>query len=366
VRAPASVRSAIRRRAAAVSGAFVLAAVVPASAQAPPVLRVLVHAEPPFVIRQGDRWSGWAIDLWAEVARQTGLQWTIVGEAAPAEIVDALVGGRADVGVGDISVTKSRDEVIDFSHPFFRSGLRILTRSRSDSLWTAIESLATRAHVGLALGVLALLGGMSALVYVLARRHDPGNFPSTRREGIVEAVYIAATALLKGQLDRRLLPGIAARILTIVWMFFGTAVVAYLTAEVAAVLTVQRLNTDIQSLGDLAGRQVAAVSGTFIPAWLRERGIDVVERPDIDAAVGTLLARQVDAVVHDAPVLIWWTTQHPSAPLLLVGRMFERNDYAFAVPEQSPLRVTVNLALLDLQETGFFAELDRRWLEPPR
>jgi ABC-type amino acid transport substrate-binding protein len=333
---------------------------------APPRLRVLVHEDPPFVMRQGPRWAGWAIDLWTEVARQADLEWDIVGEAPTAGIVDALQAGRADVGVGDIRVTKARDEVIDFSHPFFRSGLRILVRTQSDSVLGALASLATRAHIGLVLGVIALLAGMSALVYVLARRHDPGNFPASRSEGVVEAVYVATVALLKGQLDRRLLPGVFARVLTIVWMFFGTAVVAYLTAEVAAVLTVQRLNSDIQSLADLSGRPVAAVSGSFIVGWLRERGVEVIEQPNLDTAISALLTHRVDGVVHDAPVLAWWTNQHRGAPVDLVGHVFDRNDYAFAVPEESPLRVTINLALLALEENGFFAELDRRWFEPTR
>jgi polar amino acid transport system substrate-binding protein len=113
-----------------------------------------------------------------------------------------------------------------------------------------------------------------------------------------------------------------------------------------------------------ANAPVAAVSGTFMVGWLGERGMEVVEQPSLDAAIDALLAHRVDAVVHDAPVLAWWTTQHPGAPVDLVGRVFDRNDYAFAVDELSPLRVTVNLALLQLEEAGFFAELDRRWFEP--
>ena len=58
--------------------------------------------------------------------------------------------------------------------------------------------------------------------------------------------------------------------------------------------------------------------------------------------------------------------EHPGARVELVGRVFERNDYAFAVPDLSPLRVTINRALLELEEANFFAELDRRWFEAQR
>jgi ABC-type amino acid transport substrate-binding protein len=369
-RADTEERHAAWRAAAGLALLAILTApisVVADDSTAPPKrLRVIVHEDPPFVMRQGTRWAGWAIDLWDQVAHQSDFDWEVVGEAPANTVVDTLVAGGADVGVGDISVTKARDEVIDFTHPFYRSGLKILARTQGTSIRDALYSLATSAHLRLALGVLGLMIGMSVLIYVLARRHDPGNFPASRAEGMVEAVYIAAQALLKGQLDRKLLPGVFARVLTIAWMFFGAAVVAYLTAAVAAALTVQQINNSIQGIGDLAGRPVAAVSGSFVTGWLAERKIDVVEAPNLDTAIEALLSHRVDAVVHDAPVLTWWTLQHPGAPVDLVGHVFDRNDYAFAVPELSPLRVAINRALLELEEGGFFAELDRRWLEGPR
>lgn len=326
-------------------------------------LRVLVYASPPFIERDGDRWRGWAIDLWTEVARQADLDWEITGAAQPDDIVDALAAGRADVGLGDISVTHDRAARIDFSHPFFRSGLRVLVhRDRSGSLRTAVASLLTPEHGRVFLGVLLLITAMSALVYILARRHDPENFPRTPGEGMVEALYIAAGAMMKGQLERKLMPGTPGRILSLVWMVFGTAVVAYITAAVAAALTFQRLNNDYQDVDDLLGKRVAAVAGTHNVDWLAQHGVATVGEPDIDAAAGALVEGKVDAFVHDAPVLSWWVGRHSALPLAVVGRTLDRTDYALALTRQSPLRTRINLQLLSLEENGFFAELDRRWL----
>ena len=326
-------------------------------------LRVMVDEDPPFVVRSGDHWGGWAIDLWTEVARQAGLDWRIVGAAEPNEIVDALAVGKVDVGVGDLSVTKERVGRIDFSHPFFRGGLRVLVRERhGESLVAVLKALATPAHAKLALGALALLGLMSGLIFWLARRHDRENFPSGRLEGLVEAVYIAAGALLKGQLDRRLLPGVFARILTIVWMFFGAAVVAYVTAAVATVLTVRQLSTDYQAADDVRGKRIAAVAGTPEVAWLSQRGATVVPQPTLDEAIQTLRDGGADALVHDAPVLAWWTTKHPDSGVELVGGIFSRHDYAFALQSKSALRIPINVNLLSLEEAGFLSQLNQRWL----
>ena len=128
--------------------------------------RVLVLADPPFVVRDGERWSGWAIDLWTEVARQAGIDWQISGAADADDIVAALAAGRADVGVGDITVTRERAGRIDFSHPFFRTGLRMLvSEGRAATLSDTLAEVATPAHVRLGLGILVLLAGMSVLIY---------------------------------------------------------------------------------------------------------------------------------------------------------------------------------------------------------
>jgi polar amino acid transport system substrate-binding protein len=352
-------------------GAAVLMVTAPvAAAEAPvaegasgPRLRVLVHADPPFVLREGDRWAGWAIDLWTEVARQAELDWEIVGETTATEVIDELAAGRVDVGVGDISVTKDRAARVDFSHPFFRSGLRVLVHAdNGNSIRGALASLMTPAHGEILLGLLALLAAMSALVYYLSRRHQADHFPEARGEGIVEAVYIAAGALLKGQLDRKLMPGTAGRVLALAWMIFGTAAVAYVTAAVAAALTFQRLNTDYQEIDDFVGKRIAALGGTHTFDWLSQNGVSAIPQPDLETAVRVLLAGEVDAVVHSSAVLEWWIRRHPGQSLIVEGRTLDRTDFALALQAHSPLRLRINLALLTLEESGFFAELDHRWL----
>jgi polar amino acid transport system substrate-binding protein len=350
---------------AVVLSAAVSQAAAPATAPegaSGPRLRVMVDEDPPFVMRDGERWSGWSIDLWTEVARQAGFDWQVVGEHEPDGIVGALATQHADIGVGDISVTKERAQRIDFSQPFFRGGLRVLVREgRGAGVMTVLAELATPAHVKIGLGALVLLIGMSVLVYVLARRHDADNFPTERGEAMVEAVYVAAGALLKGEISRKLLPGALARVLAIVWMFFGAAVVAYFTAAAAALITVHQLNSDFRDVDDLKGKRVGTVAGMVEANWLAQRGAVVVEALNIDLAIASLRDGETEAVVHKSPTLSWWMSKHPGSGLELVGSVFSRHDYAFALQNHSQLRVPINVALLSLEESGFIAELNRRW-----
>jgi polar amino acid transport system substrate-binding protein len=354
---------------AAVAATLIRVAHPSSAAQVPPMagaggsrLRVMVDEDPPFVVKDGDRWSGWAIELWTEIAREAGLDWDVVGDGEPADIANDLAAGRADIGLGAIRVTKENAVRIDFSHPFFQASARILVlKAPGGEVAAALRSVATPAHARVLLAVLGLVAGMSALIYVLARRHDAANFPATRSEGLAEAVYITVSALLQGKLERKLLPGSAGSVLSTVWLVFGTGVVAYVTAALAAALAVQHLSSRLQDVADLVGKPVAAVKGHQTVPWLARRGINALQEQDIERAVDSLLAGRVNAVVHDEPVLAWWIVNHPAAPVLLVGQPFDAKDYAVALRHDSPLRVRVNVALLSLQEAGLFSELDRRW-----
>jgi ABC-type amino acid transport substrate-binding protein len=51
-------------------------------------------------------------------------------------------------------------------------------------------------------------------------------------------------------------------------------------------------------------------------------------------------------VVYDAPLLKWQIQQHYQGRLQVLPFTLERQDYAFALPTDSPLREPINTSLL--------------------
>jgi len=92
---------------------------------------VALRIAPPFAIENpsGDR-DGLSVDAFDEAARRPGWSWRY----APTELEDALAGtrdGRIDAAVGAFTVTAERERQLDFSHPFYTSGLGIAARAES-------------------------------------------------------------------------------------------------------------------------------------------------------------------------------------------------------------------------------------------
>ena len=103
--------------------ATVARAVAPTSDPDRP-LRVATGRIAPFVIPEGGRLTGFSIDLWNELARRLRVEsaWTDVGPSA--DQIQAVRRGDADVAISAITITQEREKVVDFSHPYFDSGLQ--------------------------------------------------------------------------------------------------------------------------------------------------------------------------------------------------------------------------------------------------
>ncbi|MFN2168302.1 MAG: transporter substrate-binding domain-containing protein, partial [Anaerolineae bacterium] len=96
----------------------------PLSAQTePPRLRVVIKPLVPFVIADGDSYRGFSIDLWQEIANRMGRNYDYQFVETVKEQLDTVEQDRADIAITGISITRAREEAVDFSLPYFQAGL---------------------------------------------------------------------------------------------------------------------------------------------------------------------------------------------------------------------------------------------------
>jgi polar amino acid transport system substrate-binding protein len=202
------------------------------------------------------------------------------------------------------------------------------------------------------------------LVFLLERHHPEGIIPTTRYfPGIFHAMYWAASTLAT-QADSMPKQWLA-RVLAVLWMFTAVVFVAFYTAQLTATLTVQRIQGTINGPEDLPGKKVATTRGSTAAAFLREQRADVVEVTNLTEATDALRDRRVDAVVFDAPVLLYYAAHDGKGQVQVVGPLFRKEDYGIAFPAGSPLRKQVDGALLALREEGVYQQLYDKWFTLP-
>src|SRR5215471_9190662 len=254
------------------SGMAVAAQSLPTPAAPGPTLRVAVKPVPPFAMRDGDSWSGFSIDLWRAIAQRRGWAFTWVGVDTVDQQLDAVRNGTADAGIAAISVTGEREQSVDFSYPYFTSGLQIMVDAEQPSFLSALVGFVTSDLLKLVAIVIVVLIAVAHGVW-LFERHTNADFPRQYLPGVGEALWWAGVTLTTVGYGDRTPKGRIGRAVALVWMFGGIFLLANMTAAVTARATVQQLQHNIASVNDLAGKQVVTVQGSTADQLLRSRGL---------------------------------------------------------------------------------------------
>lgn len=72
--------------------------------------------------------------MWDAIASELNIDYTIKRKNNVQELIDGVMAGEADVAIAGISMTSEREKkIIDFSHPIFESGLKILVSGKQAS-----------------------------------------------------------------------------------------------------------------------------------------------------------------------------------------------------------------------------------------
>jgi polar amino acid transport system substrate-binding protein len=309
----------------------------------------------PFVTRNGDHYRGFSIDLWNEIARRNSWQTRYVWHDTLLSLLTDVQTSAVDVGISGITITKDREQALDFSYPMFSAGLEVMTTRRGNSLnWTSTLASVVTAGIGrylLALLIALVIAGR--LVWLTTRRHTQRGYLA----GVGQGIYKAAGLGLVGDFGVAEPKRPLGRAAAVIWTIAGVSFVSLFTAALASQLTVQNIQGKIAGVHDLGGAKVATVTGSSAAGYLTAHAITFTGVPTIDDAYRQLDAGGIDAIVFDAPVLQNHVKLNLSTKETLVGGIFARENYGIALPTGSALRKKINETLLDITTDGTYDDL---------
>ena len=343
-----------------VIGVFALALISAKGAESiakPLVVDIEILA--PCVIKSNGTYTGFDIELWEAIAQDLGVSFRYQ-ETDFKEMFTDLVEGRADVAFSCVTVNDKRERIVDFSHHYLDSGLRILVLNKAVySLTGALKSIFSPVVVK-SLTYLGLFICICGHIFWWVERGR--KFISTRYfPGIFQAfwyVLVTMTTVGYGDIVPRKWVG---RITAFLVMIIGIAYFGWAIAQLSSAITIQKLHAEIVDHRDLRKKRVATVEGTTSVETLNDLGAVVVPAASIEQACEKLLHEEVDAVVFDSPAILYYANNEGAGKVSVVGPLFDIQYYGFLFPQGSDLRESVNRGLLKLRQNGQYDKIHKKW-----
>ena len=339
----------------------------PAQQAVPGTIRVLTKPIAPFVIRNRDNGiSGFSVDLWEAISRHLNAKSEITVLPTLKALLDGVRDGAGDVGIAAITITAERETWLDFSHPYFRSGLQVMVRMEDGGVISqalgVLKGMFSSPSFQLALmglGVLVIL--VSHLIWLVERRRNP-DFTRSYPLGVWDAIYWTLVTISTVGYGDKTPKTHFGRLIALVLIVFGYVAFAWFTATITSAVTVSELEGVIRGPEDLPGRRVATVEHSTAENYLRHLpGTAIVTVSRIEDAYALLEAGKVDAVVYDFPALSYYVSHGGEGKVRTTGPIFSHEPYGIAMQEGSPLRESVNQALLHVLESGEYTRIYKKW-----
>jgi len=303
---------------------------------------------PPFAIKgPSDKWSGISIDLWRGIAADLKLEYAFE-ETNLQGLIDGLQDGNLDAAVAALTVTASREKVVDFTHVFYHSGLGIAVPAKNQSGWTAVLKRVVSTQFAGAVAILALvLFLVGFAVWLFERNLNPEQFGGRVGNGLGSAFWWSAVTMTTVGYGDKAPRSFGGRFVALIWMFASILLISSFTAGIASALTVSQLDTGIDGPEDLPGLRVATVPGSTSEAYLARHHVVAVPYETPADALQAVDRGEADVAVYDAPILRYLVNKELRLALRVAPRVFEPQDYAIALRQGSTLREPVNQALLE-------------------
>ena len=318
-------------------------------------LVVAIKEAPPFVMKRDDgSYHGIGIELWRRVADRLQLRYGFLEQPDAAALIKGIAEGTYDATFGALSVTADRARLVDFTQPFFATGLGIAVSSGESRLFSVSRILLSPDFLQAVLILIGIALAVGFVVWLFERRktnHFQGGV-----KGLGSGFWWSAVAMTQAGAAQDAPATLLGRFVAICWMIISIIVITVFTASITSKLTKQELKGAIHGLDDLRFVRVGASRGTATVGYLDRERISHRNFPSPEDGLRALQERQIDAFVYDRPLLNWMVMQDFPETLRVLDFTVDSLNYAIAMPKGSRLLDRLNIAVLQETESDWWQQ----------
>ncbi|XP_064637937.1 glutamate receptor 1-like isoform X3 [Lineus longissimus] len=352
--------------------------------------KVVVILERPFIMLKKDadkyegneRYEGFSIDLIEEISKMLKFQYTIYevpdgkfgARNSTGEwngIIRELLIGNATMSVAPLSINAERERAVDFTKPFKTRWINVLMKKTrpETSYFQFLNPLDSKVWICVLLAIVVF----ALLLYFFETASKKLRGDAVMFD-LSESLWFSLGAIAQGSTETTpvTVPG---RILTSAWWFFSLILISSYTANLAAFLTVRKINAPISSVSELVSQnkiRYGTVKDSGITNFLRHSKIEVfakmwaqMEEFEPNSMVNNS-KEGYEKVKEGNYAFLWDSTvnkyeANQDCTLVEINPAFDMKGFGIGIPPGAPYLDDLTMAILNLSDTGKLAEIENRW-----
>ncbi|XP_034404209.1 glutamate receptor ionotropic, kainate 4 [Cyclopterus lumpus] len=342
-----------------------------------------------------ERYEGFCVDMLKELADILKFKYRIrlVGDGlygVPgangtwAGMVGELISRKADLAVAGLTITAEREKVIDFSKPFMTLGISIMYRvhlGRRPGYFSFLDPFSPGVWLFMLLAYLAV----SCILFLVARLtpyewYNPHPCLKGRCNLLINQYSLGNSFWFPVggfmQQGSTIAPrALSTRCVSGVWWAFTLIIISSYTANLAAFLTVQRMEVPIESVDDLADQtaiEYGTMHGGSTMTFFQNSRYQTYQRMwnFMHSKMPSVFVKSTEEgiarVLNSNYAYLLESTMNEyyrqrNCNLTQIGGLLDTKGYGIGMPLGSVYRDEFDLAILKMQEDNRLEILKRKW-----
>ncbi|XP_071580673.1 uncharacterized protein [Temnothorax nylanderi] len=327
---------------------------------------------------------GLSIDLLTVVARELGFRFNLYlvedglfGKRNSRNgtwngVMGELVSGRAQMSFAALSVSTHRAEVVDFTTPYYFSGVSLVTAPQlrseipllaflfpfSTELWIAVFTSLNFTAIAVALYEWFSPFGL-----------NPWGRQRSKNFSIASALWVM-WGLLCGHLVAFKAPkSWPNKFLINIWGGFSVIFVASYTANIAALIAGLFFHSSVSNYHDksLLAQRVGAPRASAAEYYVQRANPQLWSHmaryslSDVAEGVEKLRNGSLDILIADTPILDYYRATDDGCRLQKIGDTINEDTYAIALTRGHPLKESISKIIANFTSNGLLDILQEKW-----
>ncbi|OCT71958.1 hypothetical protein XELAEV_18034936mg [Xenopus laevis] len=366
-------------------------------------LKVVTVLEEPFVmvaeniLGQPKRYKGFSIEILDELSNRLGFKYEIyqapdgkyghrLSNGSWNGMIGELINKRADIAISAITITPERENVVDFTKRYLDYSVGIMIKKPEERI--NIFSLFAPFDFAVWACIAAVIPVVGVLIFVLnriqaVRAQSSSQTSQSTSSTLQSAIWIVYGAFVH-QGGESAANSVAMRIVMGSWWLFTLIVCSSYTANLAAFLTVSRMDNPIRTFQDLA-KQVDLPYGTVkdssVYEYFKSKGANTLVQDRTFAELWRTIGKNNGsdncvsspsegirkakrgnyAFLWDVTVVEYAALTDDECSVAVTGNTISSKGYGIALQHGSPYRDIFSQRILEFQENGRLDVLKEKW-----